>query len=98
MNSLGGKPNVGRYIQQPNKIMSKKVGQHFLPMPLGMRAHSDTVYGCFLDKEEYTVHWYQLDLQYTNAVNSYQVIDGTTAKYTVEYPVLCYLDAMPDKR
>ena len=68
-------------------------------MRVGMKSNSDTVYGCFLDQDNLDVNWFHIDsLRTTTAVNKYQITAGTTPEYTVEYPVLCYLDAMPDKR
>ena len=79
--------------------MSRKVGQFFIPMQVGMRSNSDTVYGCMLDADNLDVNWFHIDsLRYTNAVNKYQIVAGTTPMYNVEYPVICYLDALPDRR
>ena len=95
-----GQPKNSKYTPFPTKIMSKKLGQRFNPQQVGMRANSDTVFGCFLDMENHDVNWYHIDsLKYTNgAVSKYQITAGTNPEFIVEYPVLCYLDAMPDKR
>ena len=68
-------------------------------MQVGMSSRTDSVYGCFIDWDNLDVNWFHIDsLKTTNAVNKYQIIAGTTPEYIVEYPVLCYLDALPDKR
>ena len=97
--AIVGKTKPGKFLPRPTKIMSRKVGQHFIPMQVGMTANSDAAYGCFLDADNLDVNWFHIDsLRNTTAVNKYQITAGTTPEYIVEYPVLCYLDALPDKR
>ena len=68
-------------------------------MQVGMSSKTESVYGCLIDGDNLDVNWFHIDsLKYTNAVNKYQIIAGTYPEYIVEYPVLCYLDALPDKR
>ena len=73
-------------------------------MQVGLRRNAnDTIFGCFFDDKDFKVHWYHIassssGINDTAAFSNYQITDGTKPQYTVEYPLLCYLDALPDKR
>ena len=61
------------------------------------------IFGCFFDANDSKVYWYHVESQSsgisnTAAFSNYQISDGKKPKYVVEYPLLCYLDALPDKR
>ena len=68
-------------------------------MQVGMITDRDDIFGCFFDKQNFSVHWYHERLiQSTKKYDSYLITDGASPKYTVQYPVLCYRDALPDRR
>ena len=61
------------------------------------------IFGCFFDVNDFKVYWYHVEslasgICNTAAFSNYQISDGKKPKYVVEYPLLCYLDALPDKR
>lgn len=73
-------------------------------MPVGLTDSGPlNIFGCFFDVNDFKVYWYHVEsmssgISNTAAFSNYQISDGKKPKYVVEYPLLCYLDALPDKR
>ena len=79
------------------KSMYKIPGKRFIPNQIGMDTDNNRVFGSFLDRDEFAIHWYQENIQDTKASRNYQT-ETTYPKFTVEYPILSYTDVKTDMR
>ena len=66
-------------------------------MQNGLDTDNNGIFGSFLDKDDFAVHWYHENLQDTRASRNYQN-ETTVPKFTVEYPVLGYTNVYTDMR
>ena len=88
---------IFKYEPLQVQSMQKIPGQRFIPMQIGISTDNNKIFGSFLDKDVFAVHWYHESISENKAGRTYQT-EGTTPIFTVEYPILSYTDAYTDKR
>ena len=74
--------------------MIRSTGTRFIPTPTLLKNRNE-LFGCFLDKSNFAVHWYHEKLRNKKRGVSYQT-NAVMPRYKVEYPILCYEGPYPD--
>lgn len=59
--------------------------------------NEDEIFGCFLDKTEYAVHWYHEKLSNNKLGKNYQT-ETIMPEYIIDYPLMCFDGPFPDSR
>ena len=59
--------------------------------------NEDEIFGCFLDKTEYAVHWYHEKLSNNKLGKNYQT-ETIMPECIIEYPLMCFDGPFPDSR
>ena len=84
------------YINIKSQRMTVPKGCRFICQEAFL-ADDDDIIGCFIDKDEYSVHWFHTKTSRDRSSKSYQSVE-TMPVYALEYPILAFNGPYPDSR